>query len=92
MNDMNKTQPNVRSLSFGSILLAVLGGAFFWWVPMGMVMSLAGLTLGFVDWTAARRQSLDYRMAIVGILLCVAAFALDCVIAYLGLQTITFGG
>ncbi len=91
MNDTKTTQPNVRWLSYGSILLAVLGGAFFWWVPMGMVMSLAGLMVGFVDWNTARRRSLYHRVAIIAIFLCAVALTLDCVVAYLGLQTVTFG-
>jgi hypothetical protein len=82
----------LRWLSYGSVPLALLGAASYWWVPLGMVLSLAGFMIGFVDWTAARRRSLDCRMAVVGMTLCAAALAFDCAIAYLGLQTITFGG
>ncbi len=92
MNGSNKTQPNVRWISYGSVLLALLGGGFCWWVPMGIILSLAGLTLGFVDWTAALRRSLDQRFAIVGMLLSVAALIVDCIVYYLGWQILTFGG
>ncbi|HWY85380.1 MAG TPA: hypothetical protein VNX28_01580 [Gemmataceae bacterium] len=47
--------------------------------------------MGFIDSISARRRSLDYRMSIVGLLICAAALALDIGIAVLGLQTVTFG-
>jgi hypothetical protein len=93
-NDMNasKTPTTLRGLSVGSLLFGALGAVFFWWLPLGMVMSLTGLVFGFIDWTMARRRSLDYRLSIVAILLAAAALALNIVIALLGLQTVTFGG
>jgi hypothetical protein len=81
----------LRALSIGSILFAILGAVFYWWLPMGIMWGLAGLVFGFVDWTMARKRSLDYRLSIVAILLSAAALALDIVVAYLGLQTVTFG-
>ena len=90
--DTGKIPGTVRGLSVSSLIFGVIGGLFYWWVPMGMVMSLAGLTLGFVEWLMARRRSLDARLSIVAIFLSVAAFSFDIVIAYLGLQTWTFGG
>lgn len=56
-----------------------------------MVLSLTGLLLGLADLAMARRRSLNYRLSIVGILLAAATLSLDIVIAYLGLQTFTFG-
>lgn len=90
MNNNRETQ-GLRSLSFGSIALGVLGAVFFWWVPLGMIMSLSGLTLGVIDWESARRRSLDRRLAVVGLLLSAAGLAVDIIIAYLGMQMITFG-
>jgi hypothetical protein len=87
--DINKTQPNLRGLSLGSIVLALLGGAFYWWNPMGIIMSLAGLTVGAVDWVMARRQSLDNRLSILGIVLSALALGLCLAIAYLGWQAVT---
>jgi hypothetical protein len=87
----NREMQGLRALSLGSIILGLLGGVFFWWVPLGLVMSLSGLMLGFVDCISARRRPLDYRLSIAGLLVCAAALALDIVIALLGLQTITFG-
>jgi hypothetical protein len=85
--DSQPTTQSLRGLSVGSIAFGVLGGAFFWWVPLGMVFGLAGLILGLVDWVSARRRSADYRLAIVA----VAALALDIAVAFMGMQSVTFG-
>ncbi len=85
------TQPQgLRIFSVASIVFGVLGAAFYWWVPMGMVLSLGGLMLGFVDVMIARRRSLTFRLSLVGLLVCAAALALDIVIFRLGLQTVNF--
>ena len=86
----DSTPKTLRGLSLSSLIFGVLGGGFYWWVPLGMVFGLTGLMLGFVDWTMARRRSLDYRLSIVAVLLSVAALTLDIVVAVLGLQTWTF--
>jgi hypothetical protein len=86
-----ETQPHwYRSLSYGSILFGILGGAFCWWLPLGMVLSITGLLLGVVDWIDTRRRSLDHRLAVVGLLVSAAALALCIFVAALGLQTVTF--
>jgi hypothetical protein len=89
--DANKSTQSFHALSLGSILFAVAGAVFYWWLPLGTVFSLTGLVLGFIDWTSARRRSRDQRLGIVGMVLAAAALALNLVIAYLGLQTVTFG-
>jgi hypothetical protein len=83
---------NLRALSVGSLIFAVLGAVFYWWVPLGMVLGLAGLVLAFTDTTMARRRSLDYRLSIVALLFSAAALCLDFAIMFLHLQTVTFGG
>ncbi len=83
---------SLRGLSVSSLAFGLIGGILYWWVPFGMVLSLAGLLLGFIDWTLARRRSLDFRLSIVAIVLSLATLSLDIVIAVLGLQTVTFGG
>jgi hypothetical protein len=92
-NDMGAdiTPGGLRVFVIISLVFAILGAAFYWWVPMGLVMSLAGMLFGFIDWTAARRRSLNSRLSVLAMLLSLAAFSLDTVIAYLGLQTVTFG-
>jgi hypothetical protein len=90
--DASNATRSLRGISVSSLIFGVLGGVFYWWLPLGMVLSLTGLLLGFADWTMARRRSLDGRLSIVAMVLAAAALALDCAIAYQGLQTVTFGG
>jgi hypothetical protein len=89
--DANKVPESLRGVSVGAIIFGIAGAAFYWWLPMGMMLSLTGLTLSFVDWVSARRRSVDFRLSIVGLVISVAALALNIVIAALGLQTLTFG-
>jgi hypothetical protein len=90
--DVNSQLERTRGLSVASILFGLVGGLFYWWVPFGMVLSLAGLVLGIIDCVSARRRSLDYRLAIIGTLLSAATLALDIVIALRGLEIVIFGG
>jgi hypothetical protein len=84
------TTRSLRLLSIGSILFALAGGAFSWWLPMGTIFSLTGLVLGFVDWVSSRRRSRDFRLALVGMALAVLTLALTLAIAAMGWQTVTF--
>ena len=90
--ETEKLSGKLRGLSLAALVFGALGGVFFWWVPLGMVLSLTGLLLSFFDWTNARKRSLDSRLSIVGLLISAATLALDIVIAWFGLQTLTFGG
>ncbi len=81
-----------RGLSILAVVFGIVGGLFFWWVPMGVVLSLAGLLFGFIDWNAARRRSLDHSLSVIAMLISVVTFGLDLIVALLGLQTVTFGG
>jgi len=87
----NQEIQGLRALSVGSIVLGLLGGAFYWWAPLGIILSLSGLMLGLIDGISARRRSLDFRLSIVGFLICAIALTLGLVIAFLGLQTVTLG-
>lgn len=58
---------------------------------MGIVFGLTGFMFGFGDWTMARRRSLDHRLSIIAMLLCLLVLAVDVVVGVLGLQTVTFG-
>jgi len=78
-----------RGVSVMSIVFGILGAAFWWWVPLGMVLGMAGLTAGIVDCILARRRSLTYRLAIIGVLISIAALALDFTLAGLGMQVVT---
>jgi hypothetical protein len=86
------TPQTLRTVGWSSVLCGILGAGFFWWVPMGMVLSILGLVLGFIDSTIARRRSLPFRLSIAGMVISLAALALCIVIAALNLQLLTFGG
>jgi hypothetical protein len=87
------TQPQgLRVFSVASIGFGILGGIFYWWVPLGMIASMAGLLMGFVEVVSARRHSLTYSLSIAGVLVSAATLALNITIAVMGLQTWTLGG
>ncbi len=84
------TSLSIRRLGITSLVLGVLGAAFYWWTPTGMVISAAGVVFGFVGWTLARRTSIGRGMVIAGALISVAALAFASTIASLGLETVRF--
>jgi hypothetical protein len=86
----NETARSIRGLSVTSIIAAILGAVFYWWVPLGMVLSLVGLTVGIADWIIASRRSLDARLSIVAVIVAVGALGLDIAIAWLGLEIVRF--
>jgi len=88
--EASKTPISIRGLGTASVILALLGGAFYWWTPLGMVLSLSGLITGFIGWTESRRRAAGWGLAVAGMILAVAALALDAVVAGLGLELIKF--
>ena len=86
-----KSSLNLRYLSVTSIVLGILGGAFFWWAPLGFVLSMSGLILGYLDWTRARRQSLSQRLAIVAMIVSLAALCISIAIMATGVELVEFG-
>ncbi len=85
-----KTAFTIRGLGIVSLAAGLLGAAFCWWDPMGMVLSLTGLTLGFAGWMRSPGKSRSAHWAIAGMLVCVAALVLDLTIAGLGLEIVRF--
>jgi hypothetical protein len=82
---------NLKGLGIVSVLLGLLGGVFYWWTPLGMVISLAGLMSAFVGLTFVRRKkSSGFGLLIAGLVLCLAALILDCVVAGFGLEVVKF--
>jgi hypothetical protein len=77
-------------MSLVSIALGVLGAACYWWVPTGIVLSLAGLVIGFVGWVRSRPRHLSFGLGTAAFIVCVLALALDLTIAALGMETIRF--
>jgi hypothetical protein len=88
VNPMDRT---LRGIGIAAIIFGLLGAVFYWWLPMGIMFSLTGLTLAFVDCVSSFRRSIDFRVSIAGLLISAAALTLCIVIAALGLQTVTFG-
>jgi hypothetical protein len=85
-----KAPVNVRVLGIASLLFGLLGGAFSWWTPLGMVLSITGLMMGFVGWTFARRKAAGYGLLVGGMLLSLASLILGGAVAALGLEFIKF--
>jgi hypothetical protein len=48
-----------------SLIFGVLGGIFCWWTPMGMILSLTGILLGFAAWMMARKLTAGLRISVV---------------------------
>jgi mannose/fructose/N-acetylgalactosamine-specific phosphotransferase system component IIC len=61
---------------------------FYWWTPLGMVLSLTGLVTGWVGWLNAVPRTRQRGLAIAGTILSAVAFILDLVVALLGLELI----
>jgi hypothetical protein len=72
------------------VVLALLGGVFSWWTPLGMVLSLTGLVVGLVAWLNAAARADLRRLAVCGTVLSAAAFVLGLGIALLGLEFVQF--
>jgi hypothetical protein len=83
-----KVPVRVRGIAVASLVFGLLGGAFCWWTPLGMVLSLTGLLMGFGGWTMARRMTVGIRLSIAGTLVSLATLVLNCVIAGWGLELI----
>ena len=60
-----------RGIGVFSILFGLLGLAMCWWTPAGLVLSLAGLTLGFIGCAMSRRGR--WASSAAGLILSAAA-------------------
>jgi hypothetical protein len=78
---------NVGIVSF---VLGLLGLLFYWWTPLGIVLSLAGLIIGIVGWVMASTRSGRLGLTIAGTVISLAALIVDLVIAGQGLEIIKF--
>ena len=77
-----------RGIGIASVIFGLLGGVFFWWTPLGMVLSLTGLVMGFVGATMARKATSGFGLSVAGMLISLAALILDWVVAGMGLELI----
>jgi hypothetical protein len=83
--------PFGQALAAATWLLAVLGAVMYWWVPLGMVLSLSGLVAGFIGWVRQpRRAGGLVAMLVVGMLLAGAALCWDLAAVSRGLDTVRF--
>jgi hypothetical protein len=80
----------VRRQNLGRLAtgLGILGLAFFWWVPMGLMLALAGLVLGFIDWMRLSQEASPHGWVFTGLALSALALIVDSVIAANGLAMV----
>jgi hypothetical protein len=81
-----KEPVRTRGLGIASVIFGLLGGAFCWWTPLGMIFSLTGLVMGYAGWAMSRRTTRVFGLSIAGILISLATLILDLAIADLGLE------
>jgi hypothetical protein len=84
------TAPSARVLGIVSYVLAVLGLAFYWWLPLGMVFSISGLAAGFIGWVRRPRRTGLAVLLGCGMLLAVLALGVDLAAVWLDLVTVRF--
>jgi hypothetical protein len=88
--ETEKMPLSLRGFGITSLVLGFLGVAFCWWTPMGMILSLSGLTAGFVGWTFIGRKSAGFGLLVGGLLLSLVGLVLDSAVAELGLELVKF--
>jgi hypothetical protein len=90
---MNTIKAPVHSIRLGiiSLVLGILGFAFYWWTPLGVVLGLFGFVLGFAGWALAPQRT-DHRwLVIAAMLVCLAVVVFDVEIGLHGLEIVKFG-
>ena len=75
-----------RGIGVFSIVFGRLGLAMCWWTPAGLVLSLAGLTLGFIGCVMSRRGG--WAPSAAGLILSAAALTVSWVVAGWGMEFI----
>ena len=78
------TPVRLQGLALASWVFGVLGGVFYWLVPYGMALSLAGLILGLFGWLIAPRGARGVGWVVSGMLVSIAALVLDLATAGMG--------
>jgi hypothetical protein len=80
-----------RVLGLVSVALGILGLVFYWWVPFGIMLALAGIMLGFSSWVLRPHQPRLIGLTLGGLLLSAVALGADLFIAMGGLELVKFG-
>lgn len=82
--DTRLTRANVRGLGMTALAFGFLGLALFWFIPLGILISAAGLLLGIIGWLLAPgRPEPALRWVHLGTALSALAFIVG-LIVYLG--------
>jgi hypothetical protein len=77
-----------RALGIAAVVFGILGLATYWWVPLGMVLSLTGLVMGFVGSISMPQRTNRFTLSLLGLIIAAIALAIDVMIAVRGLETI----
>jgi hypothetical protein len=87
---MAREMMNARStgLCVASIVFGILGLVFYFWRPLGVVLSLAGLVLGLIGSIRPGIRSRLHATSTIGFIVSAIALAIDVFVAVNGLQTI----
>ncbi len=81
-------QPN--NLGIVALCFGLLGLAFCWWVPLGIVLSLAGVVVGIIGWVMASSRVTRTGLVVGGTVLSLAVLILDLVLAAEGVGVVWF--
>ena len=85
-----KAAPSAYVLTAVSWVLAGLGAAFYWWSPLGMVLSLCGLLAALIGLVRLPRPAPLRALLAGGLFLAVVALGVDLVAVWQGLDTVRF--
>ena len=77
-----------RTLGLSGLVFGILGFAFYWWTPLGIVLSLTGLMLAIIGWVSGSHRMYQAGLVFAGLLVSAAALALDLYVAVNGLEII----
>jgi len=83
--------PGSYALVLATWVLGILGAAFYWWAPTGMVLSLAGVLTGLIGVVRQPRSGSARVLLLCGLVLSLLALGLDLVAVPLNLDVVRFG-
>ena len=85
---INSTMIRSKTLGYAALVFGLLGFAFYWWVPLGMILSLTGLMLAIIGWVSGAHLRSSAVLVFAGLLISAAALTLDLFVAVHGLEII----
>jgi hypothetical protein len=81
---------SLANLGIFALVFGILGVTFWWWVPTGMILSLAGMILGLVAWTVRDRTAGGLGVLISGLVVSLAALLFNLLVAAFHWEIIRF--